>query len=104
MNPSPPTQAFLEPNVPAGKAGKNPPKKNKGGRPRKQRRCIAGGYDYLNWCTNQLRLRLEEERQVQEATCDGPRRIPMFGCNFMDTNREGVQHDPCMCCRRCMQA
>ena len=69
-------------------ARRTPPKKSKGGRRRKQRRCIAGGYDYLNWCTNCVYG--SKHNGNFKKPCDGPRRIPPFGSDYMDTDRTGV--------------
>ena len=69
-------------------ARRTPPKKSKRGRRRKQRRCIAGGYDYLNWCTNCVYG--SKHNGNFKKPCDGPRRIPPFGCDYMDTDRTGL--------------
>ena len=70
---------------------RTPPKKNKVGRPPKQRRCIAGGYDYLNWCTNCIYGKKKNGKF--KKPCDGPRRVPMLGDDWADNNRDGVQDE-----------
>ena len=61
------------------------------GRPPKQRRCIAGGYDYLNWCTNCIYGKKKNGKF--KKPCDGPRRVPMLGDDWADNNRDGVQDE-----------
>jgi hypothetical protein len=85
--PSSPRTAVLQRTPPRQR--RTPPKRRRGvGRPKVERLCIDGKFDYTNWCTNCV---YGSKRNGKfKKSCKGPRLIPPPGSDYNDSDRTGV--------------